>query len=324
MNAQTQPKEDDFEFEVENDEQNIQQPESENKAQAKSDVNIEIEDDTPEEDRNRTPLPKELVEKLELDELDQYSDEVKTKLKQLKKVWHDERREKEKAFREQQAAVQLAQRLVNENKNLKSTLSRGEQTLVMTYKQAAELEMEMAKRAYREAYDSGDSEKLLEAQQTLNNASYKLQQVNNYQPRPVEVDNPVNIPQNSPQVPRPDEKTLSWQRNNPWWGSDSEMTASALGLHQKLEKEFGASFVGTDEYWKRIDVTMRRRFPEYFGSEAQKPAGREARPANVVAPASRSTSPKKIVLKQSQLALAKRLGLTPEQYAREYAKTLEN
>lgn len=324
MNAQTQPKEDDFEFEVENDEQNIQQPESENKAQVKSDVNIEIEDDTPEEDRNRTPLPKELVEKLELDELDQYSDEVKTKLKQLKKVWHDERREKEKAFREQQAAVQLAQRLVNENKNLKSTLSRGEQTLVMTYKQAAELEMEMAKRAYREAYDSGDSEKLLEAQQTLNNASYKLQQVNNYQPRPVEVDNPVNIPQNSPQVPRPDEKTLSWQRNNPWWGSDSEMTASALGLHQKLEKEFGASFVGTDEYWKRIDVTMRRRFPEYFGSEAQKPAGREARPANVVAPASRSTSPKKIVLKQSQLALAKRLGLTPEQYAREYAKTLEN
>jgi hypothetical protein len=324
MNAQTQPKEDDFEFEVENDEQSIQQPELENKAQAKPDVNIEIEDDTPEEDRNRTPLPKELVEKLELDELDQYSDEVKTKLKQLKKVWHDERREKEKAFREQQAAVQLAQRLISENKNLKSTLSQGEQTLVTTFKQAAQLEMEMAKRAYKEAYDSGDSEKLLEAQQNLNNASYKLQQVNNYQPRPVEVDNPVNIPQNSPQVPRPDEKTLSWQRNNPWWGSDSEMTASALGLHQKLEKEFGASFVGTDEYWKRIDVTMRRRFPEYFGSEAQKPAGREARPANVVAPASRSTSPKKIVLKQSQLALAKRLGLTPEQYAREYAKTLEN
>jgi hypothetical protein len=323
MDKKEQPKEDDFEFEIEGQEQETQS-ESQDKTSAKPDVNIEVEDDTPEEDRNRTPLPRELVERLELDELDQYSDEVKTKLKQLKKVWHDERREKERAFREQQQAVKLAQNLVNENKQLKSTLNQGEQTLVSTYRQAAQLEMEMAKRAYKEAYDSGDSDKLLDAQQNLNNASYKLQQVSNYQPRSVEVDNSANIQQNNSQVPRPDDKTLSWQRNNPWWGQDSEMTASALGLHQKLEREFGASFVGTDDYWKRIDNTMRRRFPEYFGDEAQKPVGREARPANVVAPASRSTSPKKIVLKQSQLSLAKRLGLTPEQYAREYAKTLEN
>jgi len=323
--TQAQPKEDDFEFEIETDEQENQEPDTESKQADKPQV--EIEDDTPEEDRNRTPLPKELVERLELDELDQYSDDVKTKLKQLKKVWHDERREKERAFREQQEAIRVAERLMQENKNLKSTLSQGEETLVTTYKQAAELEMEAAKRAYKEAYDSGDSDKLLEAQQNLNNASYKLQQINNYKPRPAEVDTNQNIQQNTPQVPRPDEKTLAWQRNNPWWGTDSEMTASALGLHQKLEREFGASFVGTDEYWKRVDDTMRRRFPEYFGtmnSEAQKPAGREAKPATVVAPASRSTSPKKIVLKKSQLALAKRLGLTPEQYAREYAKTLEN
>jgi hypothetical protein len=171
MNAQNEIKDDDFQFEVEGDEQ------SEVEAKSKPSVDIEIEDDTPEEDRNRTPLPKEIVERLELDELDQYSDEVKTKLKQLKKVWHDERREKENANRQQNEAITLAKRLVQENNALKNTLNQGEQTLVSTYKQAAELEMEIAKRAYREAYDSGDSDKVLDAQQKISDATYKLQQV---------------------------------------------------------------------------------------------------------------------------------------------------
>lgn len=327
MNAQTQPKEDDFEFEIEGEEQQpVEKPEAK-----QPDVNIEIEDDTPEEDRGRTPLPKEIVEKLELDELDQYSDEVKTKLKQLKKVWHDERRAKEEAFREQQKAVEMARRFMEENNKLKTSLTQGEQTLVSTYKQAAELEMEMAKRAYKEAYDSGDSDKLLDAQQKISDATYKLQRANNYVPATIveqKVDNSGNIPQNNVQVPRPDEKTLTWQRNNPWWGKDSEMTASALGLHQKLEREYGAAFVGTDEYWRRVDETMRRRFPEYFGtdysnSEAQKPAGREAKPATVVAPASRSTSSKRVVLTKSEVNLAKKFGLTPEQYAREKQRLME-
>ena len=327
MNAQTKPKDDDFEFEIEGEEQQAnEQPEAK-----QPDVNIEIEDDTPEEDRGRTPLPKELVEKLELDELDQYSDEVKTKLKQLKKVWHDERRAKEEAFREQQKAVEMARRFMEENNKLKSTLTEGEKTLVTTYKQAAELEMEAAKRAYKEAYEAGDTDKVVEAQQKLAEANYKLQQVNNYVPRPVEttsVDNNVNIQQNIPKAPQPDEKTLTWQRNNPWWGKDSEMTASALGLHQKLEREYGAAFVGTDEYWRRVDETMRRRFPEYFGttssnSEVQKPAGREARPSTVVAPASRSTSSKRVVLTKSEVSLAKKFGLTPEQYAREKQRLME-
>ena len=102
------------------------------------------------------------------------------------------------------------------------------------------------------------------------------------------------------------------------------MTASALGLHQKLINERGPQFAGTDEYWDAVDKTMRRRFPDYFGDEVvEKPASRESKPPTVVAPASRSRSPKKIVLKQSQLAIAKKLGLTPEQYARELMK-MEN
>jgi hypothetical protein len=323
----TETQEDDFQFEVEKESNVASQQESN-----KPDVDIEIEDDTPEEDRGRTPLPKEIVEELEADELEEYSDKVKTRLKQMKKVWHDERRAKEAAFREQQEALNLAKRAIEENKRLKFSLTEGEKTLINTYKNAAELELKMAERAYKEAYESGDSDKLVEAQGKMSAASYKIQQVNNYRPSLQQPEIDVNSAlEQRVEVPRPDQKTVSWQERNQWFGTDEEMTSLALGLHQKLEKQYGKGYVGTDEYWQNVDTTMRRRFPEYFGEPeikttngGGKPVSRtENRPATVVAPASRSTSSKKIVLKQSQLILAKKLGLTPEQYAREYAKTME-
>jgi hypothetical protein len=286
---------------------------------------IEVEDDTPEADRGREPMPKEVVDELEADELEEYSEKVKLRLKQMKKVWHDERREKERYQREQTEALNAAQRLLEENRKLKSTLSEGEQTLVGSFKQNAEFELEQAKRAYKDAYEAGDTDKVLDAQAALNTAQYKLQQLAGYRPTLQEVEEEVQQPQQQVQIPRPDPKTMAWQERNMWWGTDPEMTASALGLHQKLERERGPQFVGSDEYWGVIDTTMRRRFPEYFGEESKATEGtakasRQSKPANVVAPASRSTSSKKIVLKQSQLSIAKRLGLTPEQYAREFAK----
>jgi hypothetical protein len=262
-----------------------------------------------------------MVQELEEDELEEYSEKVKTRLKQMKKVWHDERREKESALREQQEAVNLAQNLVEENKKLKSRLSEGEKSLISTATSAAELEMEMAKRAYKEAYDSGDSDKIVETQEKLNNAGYRLQRLKGYRPPLQASEN--NSVQNQPTqaaAPRLDQKTDSWRKQNTWFGQDEEMTATALGLHQKLEKQYGAQYIGTDEYWNTVNKTMQRRFPEYFGDEEPEKPQRTS--ATVVAPASRSTAPKKIVLKQSQLALAKKLGLTPEQYAREYAKTM--
>lgn len=289
------------------------------------DFELEIEDDTPEKDRGREPMPQEMVKELEEDELEDYSEKVKNRLKQMKKVWHDERREKERAMREQQEAVDLAQRLVEENKKLKGRLSEGEKSLISTATSAAELEMEMAKRAYKEAYDSGDTDKIVEAQEKLNNAGYRLQRLKGYKPPLQEENNGVQNQQVQAQAPRLDPKTEDWRKQNTWFGQDEEMTATALGLHQKLEKQNGASYIGTDEYWSTVDKTMRKRFPDYFGEDDEaveaKPQ-RTEKPATVVAPASRSTGPKKIVLKQSQLALARRLGLTPEQYAKEYAKTI--
>jgi hypothetical protein len=303
------------------EEKEVQEQEQEIDIEDKEkDFELEIEDDTPEQDRNRQPLPKEMVQDLEEDELEEYSEKVKTRLKQMKKVWHDERREKESALREQQEAVNLAQNLVEENKKLKSRLTEGEKSLISTATSAAELEMEMAKRAYKEAYDSGDSDKIVETQEKLNNAGYRLQRLKGYRPPLQEENNSVQNQPTQAAAPRLDQKTDSWRKQNTWFGQDEEMTATALGLHQKLEKQYGGQYIGTDEYWNTVNKTMQRRFPEYFGDEEPEKPQRTA--ATVVASASRSTAPKKIVLKQSQLALAKKLGLTPEQYAREYAKTM--
>lgn len=282
---------------------------------------IEVEDDTPEADRGREPMPKEIVDELEADELEEYSEKVKVRLKQMKKVWHDERREKERYQRENNEALAAARAALEENRKLKATLSEGEQTLVGSFKQSAELELQEARRAYKDAYEAGDSERVIEAQEKLTSAQYKLQQLAGYRPTLQAAEEEVQIPQQQVQIPQVDPKTMAWQERNTWWGTDPEMTASALGLHQKLERERGPQFVGTDEYWQTIDKTMSRRFPEYFGeSEKQVSDTPKPKSATVVAPASRSTSAKKIVLKQSQLTIAKKLGLTPEQYAREVMK----
>jgi len=303
---------DDFQWEVEDNDAETSKPE------------IEVEDDTPEADRGREPMPKEIVDELEADELEEYSEKVKLRLKQMKKVWHDERREKERYQREQNEALSAAQRYRQEAEQLRQTLAQGQESLVGSVKQNVEFELAQAKREYKDAYEAGDTDKVLDAQQKLNVAQYRLEQLSNYRPTLQVPDTEVQVEPEAVQIPRPDQKTMAWQERNQWYGLDEEMTASALGLHQKLEKQYGNKFIGTDEYWSAIDTTMRRRFPEYFGdsepvSGDTKPTARTNKSA-VVASASRSTSSKKIVLRQSQLAIAKKLGLTPEQYAREVAK----
>ena len=293
---------------------------------ANTEFEIEIEDDTPPEDRGREPLPKELVKELEEDELEEYSEKVKTRLKQMKKVWHDERREKERALREQQTAIEMAQQLQNEIKTLRSKVTENEGHLVNTAKNAVELELKNAEKAYKEAYEAGDSDRLLEAQKQLTEASYRLERLKGYKPPVQSQETEVNLPNTQLQAPRLDPKTDSWRRQNTWFGSDDEMTAAALGLNNKLLRERGAAFEGSDEYWEIVDKTMRKRFPEYeWGDEPAEPEtkstpARTKRPATVVAPVSRSTTSKKVKLSQSQLNVIKKMGITPEQYVKEQMK----
>jgi hypothetical protein len=296
--------------------------EKEEVSAAADDFEIEIEDDTPEEDRDRKPIPQDMVKELDEDELENYTEEVKSRISKMKKVYHDERREKEQALREQQEAIAYAKQMQEENRALKGRLSTGEQYFIDTYKSAAELELDSAKRDYKDAYDQGDSDRLLEAQEKLSQAQYKIQKAKEFVPsrQPEQVDvQPATNP-----APRPDQRAIAWQERNEWFGKDEEMTSLALGLHQKLVSQYGTSYPSTDEYWKKVDETMKRRFPENFGDreeeEAPHKTQRPNRPASVVASADRSTPSKKVRLKQSQVLIAKKLGLTPEQYVREMMK----
>jgi hypothetical protein len=288
---------------------------------------VEVEDDTPAEDRDKKPSEAEFVESLENDELDEYSAEAKKKIAGFRKIYHDERRAKEAADRERQEAIDLAKKLYDENKALKGRVNSTEKVAVDSYKVTAQQEMDIAKREYREAYEAGDSEKLVEAQEKMTSARIKMDKVlyaaENIDNRKAlqERENEVQIQQQQVRKPIvPDTKAATWQERNNWFGQDDEMTSLALGLHEKLVKENGMAYATTDEYYRRIDETMRKRFPENFEDvEDEKPQSR-TKPSTVVAPASRSTSSKKIRLNTSQQSIAKKLGLTNEQYARELVK----
>ncbi len=291
-------------------------------------LELEVEDDTPAEDRGKEPLPDEIKKEVEEDTLEGYSERVKQRMAQLKKMHHDERREKERAERERQEAVAYAQKVADQNKKLQTTLSTGEQDYIKTVVAASESDLKIAKRDYKEAYESGDTDKIVEAQTAMNTAQMKLAQASGMKPQynaGQEAEKEVQSSQQQvqPQVAKPDAKAQAWQEKNTWFGKDEEMTSLALGVHEKLVRS-GLSPT-SDEYYHRIDETMQKRFPENFGEESlesDKPAQRK-KPSNVVAPATRSTAPKKVRLSKTQVAFAKKLKLTPEQYAREMIK-LEN
>ena len=296
--------------------------------QGELEFDIEIEDDTPKADRNRDPLPENIKEELDADNLDEYSDRVKNRMAQLKKAWHDERRAKEASERQRNEAERVAAFSVQENQKLKQTLSSGEEDYIKTLQDKYTADLTFAQREYKDAYDMGDGEKLVAAQTKMNEAQYRLGQATDRKPQYNQEalqtqENALSSEQarTQPRVPLPDVKATAWQEQNKWFGKDEEMTSLALGLHEKLVRN-GVD-PSSDQYYRSIDSTMQKRFPENFGDtdslEAARPAQRK--PSTVVAPATRSTGPKKVRLTKTQLALAKKFKLTPEQYARELIKT---
>lgn len=311
---------DDFKFP---DEMENEIPEVE--AAAEPQVEIEVVDDRPEEDqKNAQPLPEAIVKEIDEDDLEKYNAEAKQRLLQMKKLINDERRAKEQALREQQEAIRVAQSLVEETKKLKGRLTEGEKVYVSNAKEGAERQLELARIAYKEAYDSGDSDKVVDAQEKLTEAKFKLHEVQSYRPQYEEsalqtAENEVKIPEQSQQPQRLDSKTQAWLDKNSWYGVDDDMSFLAMGIHRKLERN--GVVTGSDEYWNAIDTEMRKRFPEKFsGDNTPETKDSVKKPSTVVAPATRSTSPKKIRLTQTQLALAKKFKLSPEQYALELTK----
>jgi hypothetical protein len=216
--------------------------------------------------------------------------------------------------------------LVEENKKLKGRLSKGEQELATNHRESIARQLEEAKREFKDAYDSGDADRLADAQEKLTEIKFKAAQLDS---KKQEFDeDALQSEESDVQIQQPqrlDPKTQAWLDKNSWYGVDQDMSFLAMGIHRRLEQS-GVP-VGSDQYFKSIDDEMRRRFPEKFAEESTssddtvtKPTGKVSKPSTVVAPATRSTSSKKIVLTQRQLNLAKKFKLTPEQYARELTK----
>jgi hypothetical protein len=277
-----------------------------------SDVEVEVVDDTPEADRNRPPM-KEAPADVTDEELASYSENAKKRIQHFSKGYHEERRAKEAALREREEALRLAQSVIEENKKLQSNLGQGQQALLEQAKKVVAQELEQAKRQYKEAYESGDSDKLVDAQEALTSAKIKAERVNNFKPA-LQKPKPVVQPDPEPVVPQVDPKVNAWREANPWFGDNKRMTAMALTIHQELV-DSGVD-TRSDEYFGRINAEMRQVFPDAFPSE------KPVKKASVVAPATRNTAPRKIVLTRTQETLAKRLGLTNEQYARAVAEEM--
>ena len=286
-----------------------------------ADVEIEIVDDTPERDRGRKPLDKEVADPTD-DEIESYSEGVKKRISELTHARHDERRAKEALLREKQELERLAQYMAEENKRLKQSVNTGNQAFVSMAQEAAEAKLEKARRELKAAQEAFDTDAIIAAQEALAEAKWESQNAKNFKPAPLQQEEvPVQNAYTPPQQVRPDEKTLRWQAKNQWFGADGfeEVTSFALGLHQKLV----ASGVDprSDEYFDQIDGRVRSKFPEVFGDEVQKTERSEAkRPSSVVAPASRSAGVKKVQLTPSQAALIKKYNLDPKKYVAEVLK----
>jgi hypothetical protein len=315
---------DDFKFPHEIEEENTGKPEDdvEIDIDAENDVSIEIEDDTPLRDRNAKPLETPVEDPTD-DEIDNYTQGAQNRIKQLTHARHDERRAKEAALRERQELERMATAILEENKRLKEYVNSGHTTFQETLQAKAEAEMEMARRKYKEAQESYDSDAMLAAQENLTEAKMRLESAKNFKPTPLQVErNDVQTYQSVPEAPSLDEKTLRWQAKNQWFGTPGyeELTAFALGLHQKLVTT-GVD-PRSDEYFERVDSRLQQVFPDVFKNVAPKnESTSNKKPATVVASAVRSSGAKKVVrLTTTQQRLADNFGLSHKQYAQEVLK----
>jgi hypothetical protein len=306
-------------------------------AEEEDNLEIEIEDDTPPEDRGRRPM-RDKVEDPSDEELASYDEKVQKRIKKFSKGYHDERRAKEQAVREREATETYARQIIEENKKLQHQLSNGSKVLIEQSQSGAQLELDAAKKKYKEAYEQADVDALTEAQAEIAKATLRMDRASGM--KPIEVEEREFAPAQSEQ-PKYTPRTQKWlDTNNDWFGPNDEMTMAAMGLDKKLQREYGADYVGTEEYFQTIDKTMRKRFPEHFESDQSyeedesppkkrtsepvdeddyDPPRRATRITSPVAPATRSTPPNRIRLKASEAAQARRLGVPIEEYARQVA-----
>ena len=275
---------------------------------------------TPKVDRDRMPAgpPEDLTDA----ELGTYANKVKKRLQHFSRGYHDERRAKEAAVREREELRNYAKLMADENAQLKGSVNKNHTALVEHAKKAVESEVMEARRKYKEAYEAGDSDALVTAQESLTTARLRMERVQNIAVPPLQTrETQVQAPQRPQPAPATDQKAASWAKRNTWFNDDNnpEMTAFALGLDMKLKRE-GVD-PSSDLYYEKLDSRLRQTFPEQFSDEdvpSESPQRRKS--SSVVAPATRSTAPIRVNLSPSQQARARGLGVTMEQYAAQVAE----
>jgi hypothetical protein len=285
------------------------------------DEGVEVEVEATEE-----PAGQEVVEEPEAqeqesaaesgdDELDSYSNKVQARIKKLTERYRKEERDREEA-------VRLAQQLLQENENLKSRVQNLDKGYLSEYGTRIDAQVETAKRLYKEAYDAGDTDKMFEAQEALSKMSIEQERLRIAKQRSEQVSEQAPVAQQqapvqqpvAPPAPKPDPKAQSWAEKNDWFGSDEVMTYAAFGIHRKLVEEEGFD-PASEEYYTEVDRRMRSEFPNKF--QAKKSSG--AQVASAGASASRSTAKtgrRSVKLSPSQIAMAKRLNVPLEEYAK--------
>jgi hypothetical protein len=286
------------------------------------DIEIDIEDDTPERDRTAQPLDREVEDPTE-EEIENYGAKVQARIKELTHARHDERRAKEALLREKQELERLTQTILEENKRLKQYVNDGSQTYAETLQAKAQAELEMARRKYKEAQESYDTDAILDAQEMFTDAKMRFEAAKNFKPQTLQIEqNVVQTQQATPQAPSLDDKTLRWQAKNQWFGAPGyeELTAFALGLHQKLVIQ--GTDPRSDGYFETIDSRLKQKFPEVFGYEGKSAKAEPVKkPATVVTPATRSSGAKKtVVLTKSQARIADKFNISHAEYAKEFLK----
>ena len=317
----------------------VQEKLDERNKQEAPEMELEIVDERAPEDR-KPPRTQEAKESDD-EELEGYSEKVKKRINKLKYDFHEERRAREDAERLREEAVRVAQELNNKNQHFQTIINQGEGVLVNQIKERAGLAVDKARSEYKEAYETGETDKVIAAQEALIKAQSELTEAERQQAavqsRYQQQEDYMKAQANQPQQPQqemprqkapaePTEKAKQWQKDNPWFGNEDhkDMTALAYGVHERLVRDEGFD-PNSDEYFEAINTTMRSRFPEYFdegdGQQVQT-SSPSRRNSTVVAPASRNNGarPRKVKLTHSQVALAKRLGLTNEQYAKQLTK----
>ena len=291
-------------------------------------IDIEIIDDAEEKPEKKDKVFAEDVKKDKAvdEEILNVDKGVQKRIDQLTAKHHEERRQKEQAAKLRDEAIVYAQRVKSENDRLNRLVSDGQQYLGKQAEERAGFAKIAAQQKYKEAYEQGNTEDMVAAQDALTRATMDAASAEQFNARIPEEQfmqqqqEQQFIPQQQT-PPRPDDKAISWQAKNQWFGNDSEMTSFAYGVHEKLVREENLD-PRSDEYYEKIDTRMRDVFPDFFGSNASAVSANSQ--SSVVAPATRNNGakPRKIQLTATQVALAKRLGVTPEQYANQLVKDM--